>query len=124
MPILNGFEATERIRSIEGTTAYKGSTRLSHTLNGRMPIFAVSASLLERQREELTNTGIDGWILKPIDFKRLETILRGVVDPTQRERDEYRIGSNWEIGGWLPRPAVSNCAALKEDRKDDLNTAV
>ena len=105
MPILDGLEATQQIRHLEATKLAK-SDRLTHSLNGgRIPIFAVSASLVERQRDELKQIGIDGWILKPIDFKRLYTILRGVTDPVQRERDEYRVGVSWEAGGWLLRPS-------------------
>ncbi|KAI0051509.1 hypothetical protein FA95DRAFT_1485478 [Auriscalpium vulgare] len=102
MPILNGFEATQRIRKLEATTL-PSHDRVSHNLNGRIPIFAVSASLLEKERDEFMRYGIDGWILKPIDWKRLRTILRGVTDPLQRQKDEYRIGSSWELGGWFPR---------------------
>lgn len=104
MPILNGFEATQRIRDLEKSEASKSAAhtmQLSHQINGRIPIFAVSASLSESQREELLNCGVDGWILKPIDFHRLQVILKGVTDPVQRRRDVYRPGCNWEIGGWL-----------------------
>ncbi|KAF9267585.1 hypothetical protein L218DRAFT_1074312 [Marasmius fiardii PR-910] len=108
MPILNGYEASERIRDIERLLdePVKSSTdmenrRLSHRLNGRIPIFAVSASLFEQQRDKLSNSGMDGWILKPIDFKRLARILTGVTDLKQRERDRYHPGYNWESGGWL-----------------------
>ena len=103
MPLLNGYEATERIRQLEEKSK-KTLERLSQILNGRIPIFAVSASLFETQHEELYKLGMDGWILKPIDFKRLRVILRGVIDPLQREKDLYRPGGNWEIGGWLSRP--------------------
>jgi len=99
MPLLNGYEATERIRQLEKD--FEPPQRLSHRLNRRIPTFAVSASLLEEKRQEIINFGIDGWILKPIDFERLRTILRGIVDPTQRERDLYREGRSWELGGWL-----------------------
>ena len=102
MPLLNGYEATERIRALEQDHGL--IDRVSHQLNGRIPIFAVSASLFETQREELYKLGMDGWILKPIDFKRLRVILRGVVDLSQREKDVYHPGQNWEIGGWLSRP--------------------
>ncbi|KAI0373858.1 hypothetical protein BV20DRAFT_988964 [Pilatotrama ljubarskyi] len=102
MPLINGYEATERIRALEKEVELLD--RLSHRLNGRLPIFAVSASLFEHQRDELFRLGMDGWILKPIDFKRLRAILRGVVDPAQRERDVYRPGISWEVGGWLSRP--------------------
>ncbi|KAF9462987.1 Tco3, phytochrome related signal transduction histidine kinase, partial [Collybia nuda] len=103
MPILNGFEATQEIRKIEKVHRNHippVEQRLSYELNGRIPIFAVSASLLERQRDELIDYGMDGWILKPIDFRRLSAILKGVTDRTQREHDVYRPG-NWEIGGWF-----------------------
>ena len=110
MPILNGLEATERIRELE-TSSLPRKDRVSHVLNGRIPIFAVSASLLERQRGELAATGLDGWILKPIDFKRLRIILRGVTDPVQRTRDVYRKGvTNWEQGGWLVSAKVTIAA--------------
>lgn len=99
MPLLNGYEATERVRELEKD--FEPSHRLSHRLNGRIPTFAVSASLLEEKRQETINFGIDGWILKPIDFKRLRLIMGGIMDPTQRQKDLYREGRSWELGGWL-----------------------
>ncbi|KDR82601.1 hypothetical protein GALMADRAFT_238000 [Galerina marginata CBS 339.88] len=104
MPIMNGFEASRRIRDFEKDMenhSFQSSRRPSLVLNGRLPIFAVSASLNEHQREELVQHGMDGWILKPIDFRRLNDILKGVTDATQRRRDIYRPGCNWEAGGWL-----------------------
>ncbi|RDB17975.1 Cyanobacterial phytochrome B [Hypsizygus marmoreus] len=104
MPILNGFEATQKIREVEKASPHHATSsprRLSHEIHGHIPIFAVSASLLERQRDELRTYGMDGWILKPIDFRRLKDILKGVTDPLQKERDLYRPGCNWELGGWL-----------------------
>jgi CheY-like chemotaxis protein len=110
MPILNGYEATEGIRTIEKAPSMPcqaSSRRLSHQLNGRIPVFAVSASLIEYQRAELYELGMDGWILKPIDFKRLDVILKGVTDSSQRELDTYRPGCNWELGGWFTNVALS-----------------
>ena len=104
MPILNGFEAAKRIREFEKVHADRVEAppvRKSRRLNGRVPIFAVSASLFERQRKEMIDYGVDGWILKPIDFKRLRLILKGITDPEQRKKDVYRPGCNWEDGGWL-----------------------
>ncbi|KAK2459669.1 hypothetical protein APHAL10511_008314 [Amanita phalloides] len=105
MPLLNGFETAQRIRDFEKKqTSAEGDgpqcRRRSHILN-RIPIFAVSASLVEKQRMELLNYGLDGWILKPIDFKRLKILLHGVTDPIQRQRDVYYPGFDWENGGWL-----------------------
>ena len=108
MPLLNGFETTQHIRALEQSqvlaNAEQGTPknrRPSHVLNGRIPIFAVSASLLEKQSKELLDYGLDGWILKPIDFKRLKILLRGLTDQQQRQKDVYCPGYNWESGGWL-----------------------
>lgn len=109
MPILNGYEATERIRAMEKATMSEGNTRLSNRLNGgHIPIFAVSASLQEECREQIMGYGIDGWILKPIDFKRLKVILKGVTDRAQRKADKYRPGCSWEAGGWLVDPPAES----------------
>jgi hypothetical protein len=107
MPILNGLEATRQIRHLEVTKLVK-TDRLAHLLRGRIPIFAESASLVERQCEELEQIGIDKRIFnQPIDFERLYTILRGVTDPVQCKCNEYRVGGSWEIGRWLQRPIAS-----------------
>lgn len=121
MPILNGFQATVRVRQIEQEEASKAegspiarSQRLSQRINGRIPIFAVSASLREEQREQMKEYGLDGWILKPIDFKRLFIMLRGITDPEQREKDMYSMNRDWEVGGWLTRSVMTESAATTE----------
>ncbi|KAH9480564.1 Cyanobacterial phytochrome B [Psilocybe cubensis] len=104
MPIMNGFESTASIRKFEQEINLAQTTQCqSQILNGRIPIFAVSASLREQQREELLHHGMDGWILKPIDFARLNEILKGITDPNQRHKDVYKPGCSWESGGWLKR---------------------
>lgn len=107
MPILNGFDATIRFRSFEVPLAAmspREPIRLSKKLNGRIPVFAVSASLQEKQKDSMISFGIDGWILKPIDFRRLRKILEGIHDFEQRQRDIYMPGFSWENGGWLTGP--------------------
>lgn len=103
MPILDGFEATKKIRAVEKTPDFPplAERSISHRLNGRIPIIAVSASLVEKQLDNLLYCGLDGWLLKPIDHGRLGTILKGVTDPMQRQCDLYRTGCSWELGGWL-----------------------
>ncbi|KAG8696703.1 Light-sensor Protein kinase [Ceratobasidium sp. 394] len=109
MPILDGFGATKAIRKLEAASQSEvpvgtGMTdRMSMRLNGRIPIFAVSASLREKQREEMHDLGMDGWILKPIGFDRLRVIMKGITDLEQRQRDKYQPGK-WEVGGWLGEP--------------------
>jgi CheY-like chemotaxis protein len=105
MPILNGFQATERVRELEREGKLpEGTPRASHELNGRIPIFVVSASLKEDQKDRMTDLGLDGWVLKPVDFKRLAILLEGITDPAQRAQEIYSTSRDWERGGWLTRP--------------------
>lgn len=87
------------IRSYEKTNT---SSILSNraAINGRVPIFAVSASLIEKERQTYIDAGFDGWILKPIDFKRLSVLLNGIVEEDTRETCLYQPGK-WEAGGWF-----------------------
>ena len=68
--------------------------------NGRVPIIAVSASLIEKERQIYIDAGFDGWILKPISFDRLKHIMLGIVDAGARKENLYKTGG-WERGGWF-----------------------
>ena len=59
MPVLDGIEATKKIRS----------------LNIKTPIIALTANALEGDRERFLAEGMDDYISKPIDFTELERIL-------------------------------------------------
>lgn len=99
MPIVDGLTSTKMIRAFERSSEHGGHSPIaSH--NGRTPIFAVSASLIERERDKYMDAGFDGWILKPIDFKRLNTLLLGIVEDDVRATCLYAPGK-WEYGGWF-----------------------
>ena len=101
MPIVDGLTSTKMIRSFEKTHSQSIlSPRAAN--NGRVPIFAVSASLLERERHDYINAGFDGWILKPVDFKRLNILLLGIVEDETRNSCLYQPGA-WERGGWFQK---------------------
>lgn len=99
MPIVDGFTSTKMIRSFEKTHP-KSCLSSRAQLNGRIPIFAVSASLVEKQRKTYIDSGFDGWILKPVDFKRVGLILDGIVNEESRNSCLYEPG-HWERGGWF-----------------------
>ena len=101
MPIVDGLTSTKMIRSYEKSHPTDSLSRRA-TLNGRVPIFAVSASLIENERQAYVNGGFDGWILKPIDFKRLSILLLGIVQASTRESCLYKPGE-WEKGGWFSK---------------------
>ncbi|GAA6061898.1 hypothetical protein JCM10212_004716 [Sporobolomyces blumeae] len=103
MPIMGGLEATQNIRRIEKESPLPESQqRPSGLLNTRVPIFAVTASLPERDRGTIISAGLDGWALKPLAFDRLRDLMRGAVDAGKRAEDVYKPGA-WERGGWLTK---------------------
>ncbi|KAL8677810.1 MAG: hypothetical protein Q9186_005790 [Xanthomendoza sp. 1 TL-2023] len=101
MPIVDGLTSTKMIRSFEKSHP-KGQKSVRAALNSRIPIFAVSASLIEKERQKYIDAGFDGWILKPIDFQRLSVLLTGIVEEKTRESSLYAPGQ-WEKGGWFTR---------------------
>lgn len=104
MPICNGQDACKRIRAKEveqGKHNELANRPASHVLNGRIPILAVSATLDFKMRPEMVEIGMDGWVLKPIDFGRLRAIMRGLTHMEQREQEKWKPGHAWERGGWL-----------------------
>ena len=44
---------------------------------------------------------MDGWILKPIDFKRMSKLLSGITNRQTRKENAYSPECDWEKGGWL-----------------------
>jgi CheY-like chemotaxis protein len=98
MPIVDGLTSTKMIRSYEKTHTDIYSPRAA--LCGRVPIIAVSASLIERDRQQYIDAGFDAWILKPIPFDRLNKLMGAIVDFKSREECLYKPGQ-WERGGWF-----------------------
>lgn len=90
MPIMDGGTSASCIRQ------HEKRKRPGH----RIPIFAVSASLVEHRKKEYCKLGFDGWILKPVDFRRLAMLLEGSRNETVRREARY-IPGNWESGGWF-----------------------
>ncbi|KAI9665989.1 MAG: Light-sensor Protein kinase [Bathelium mastoideum] len=105
MPIVDGLTSTKMIRSFERSTP-SHSTSLRAKLNGRVPIIAVSASLIEKDRKTYIDAGFDAWILKPISFPRLNELLQGLVNQEVRKENVYREGWEWEKGGWFHEARV------------------
>lgn len=58
MPILDGYEATQEIRKIEGE-------------GNHIPIIAMTANVMPKDREKCINIGMDEYISKPIDINLL-----------------------------------------------------
>ena len=67
MPMMNGFEATERIRGFEKS-------------GRRTPIIALTAGVLQGERERCYASGMDDFVGKPISSKELvKAVERWIV---------------------------------------------
>ncbi|KAL2061138.1 hypothetical protein VTL71DRAFT_7411 [Oculimacula yallundae] len=97
MPGVDGALATRMIRFLEKESNFRFGQQ---PLKQRVPILAMSTTLVEDNRFEYIQNGFDGWIMKPIDFQRLDLILQGVKNPDTKRDSLYRPGQ-WEKGGWF-----------------------
>lgn len=70
MPVMDGYEATRRIRGMEREDART------------IPIFAMSANALSHDIEQSRLAGMDGHIAKPIDMELVEDVLRRYITTT------------------------------------------
>jgi CheY-like chemotaxis protein len=114
MPIENGYTATKSIRSFEKSSPSDTTSQSSSLSPQRhVPVIAVSASLVERERDFYMDVGFDGWILKPIAFDRLRHIMSGVDDPVARKEDLYKP-NGWEKGGWF-KEALDDISSPKSN---------
>jgi signal transduction histidine kinase len=74
MPVVDGFQATGQIRAANGRSA-------------RLPIIAMTAHAMQGDRERCLAAGMDDYITKPIDMRRLIQLVEGC------SADEVRAGN-------------------------------
>jgi DNA-binding response OmpR family regulator len=120
MPIVDGLTSTKMIRSYEKTHSPSILSPRA-ALNGRVPIIAVSASLIEKERQIYIDAGFDAWILKPISFDRLSQLLTAIVDPQVRHECLYEPGE-WERGGWFHADSCPATGVNTRPSNEDFQT--
>lgn len=69
MPLCDGFEATAKIRELEK----------SQKKNSRIPIVAMTAHAMSGDGERCIAAGMDFYISKPLNAKKLQELLQGVA---------------------------------------------
>ena len=69
MPLMDGFELTAEIRRLE-----------SEREGAHTPIIAVTANVLEGEAEKCVNSGMDGYLAKPVNLGALKDKLALVLD--------------------------------------------
>ena len=68
MPVINGYEATKRIRSLDREDAQA------------IPIIAMTANAFTEDRLRAKEAGMDEHIAKPIDVKLLVKVINELVE--------------------------------------------
>jgi signal transduction histidine kinase/CheY-like chemotaxis protein len=71
MPIKNGYEACQEIRTWEQSHGYQSS-----------PIMALTANAMPEERAAAANAGFTDYLTKPVDFNVLGTMMMTLLDPS------------------------------------------
>lgn len=100
MPVMNGYQATERIRSLEQDGA-------------RIPIIAMTAHAMAGAREECLAHGMDGYLTKPIDTAALWREL----DELAQHAAPEEAASGEAMGGTEPLPVADFARAPDHGRQ-------
>jgi signal transduction histidine kinase/CheY-like chemotaxis protein len=74
MPVMDGFQATRRIRAAEISAGRE-----------RMPIVALTANALQGDRERCLESGMTDFISKPFTIKKLHDVLEAATGPSTGE---------------------------------------
>jgi CheY-like chemotaxis protein len=66
MPVMDGYEATQKIREIE----------LERGKGERIPIIAMTANNMYEELQECLNKGMDGYLTKPFNSDDVRNVLK------------------------------------------------
>ena len=72
MPVMDGLEATRRIRSLEAQTKIEAGDKST-------PILALTANAYAEDREACLAAGMNALLVKPLDRERLREALETVA---------------------------------------------
>jgi signal transduction histidine kinase len=77
MPVMNGYEATKKIRK-----------EMVDTDKRDIPIISFSASVIQRERNEAVKAGVDDFIAKPFEPKILNNKIRKLIDKKNNKESQ------------------------------------
>jgi osomolarity two-component system sensor histidine kinase NIK1 len=72
MPVMDGLEATVKIREIES----------QNNFDSRTPIIALTANTMDNDRDKCISYGMDEFMAKPFDIEKLKSIFTELNIPS------------------------------------------
>jgi CheY-like chemotaxis protein len=82
MPVMDGFETTRLIRQKEQTTG------------GRIPVVALSSYSLNEIKDKCIEIGMDTYLVKPVDKKKLVETLLWIINPQEVSEQSESLSSS------------------------------
>jgi PAS domain S-box-containing protein len=104
MPMMDGFEATEKIRRWEGERG-----------RPRVPVVALTAGVFPEDRARCAAAGMDDFLPKPVHFNALAEMLGRWLVPAQEDAGPYDVATMLELLGGDRRLARSMTLSALED---------
>jgi CheY-like chemotaxis protein len=116
MPVMDGYEATRRIRDFEAWRP-------------RKPIIALTANAMSGQMERCIATGMDDFLTKPVNREHLQTIVAKHCRPATAELNDESVVTELDgptIAALLETPALAarpkiNLEKLKKTTDGDVD---
>jgi len=95
MPEMDGFEATREIRGLETRNLSEHKSSIP-----RIPIIAMTAHAMKGDREKCLEAGMDDYISKPINAKKLFGIIDKIAHGLQDRKNERSAPSLKKTETW------------------------
>ena len=112
MPVMDGFDATKRIRDIEKAM---GGLRDESGLQPRTPIVALTAHALAEVRQRCLDAGMDDFLVKPYDEEQIADVLGRWLTPRATKLTLHSDSSERTAGPGSPvaTPALDMATIAK-----------
>jgi PAS domain S-box-containing protein len=107
MPNMDGFELTEIIRAREADTGH------------RLPIVAITASVMRAEVERCFESGMDDYLSKPVEINRLKTLLRKWMPSRGEDAARTKKSAAARLAAPIAGDSAFDPAYLKETFGDD-----
>ncbi|MCA1292142.1 response regulator [Paenibacillus sp. alder61] len=109
MPVLDGFEASRRIREAEQAEG------------GHVPIISITANAMQGDRERCLEAGMDDYITKPVHLEMLQAVLARFLPDVRAEEEGESLTDDLDLSDaeiLLNRKTIDDIAPPPWDEED------